>query len=311
METQIITNNYDKKLAETAMLIGNTPLIYFDSLSTEKVKIYAKAEWCQLGSSVKARAAFNIIKTAIQSGELEGKTLLDASSGNTAIAYAAVGARLGIPVSIFLPDNATEKRKLMLRALGAKLTLTPADEGTDGSQAAVKELFKNEPYKYFYADQYNNEANWKAHYHSTGIEIWNQTDGKITHFVNCLGTTGSFVGNTKRLREYNPNIKTVGFQPADPKNSLAGWKHLETARFVPGIFNDENLDKMMKVDIDKALPMIKHIAHNEGYLLGPSGASNLVGAAQVAETIDEGIIVTLLADDISKYDELFSQIENI
>lgn len=311
METQIITNRYVKKLADTAKLVGNTPLIYFDSLSTDKVKIYAKAEWNQLGASVKARAAFNIIKTALDTGQLIGKTLLDASSGNTAIAYASIGARLGIPVSIFLPDNATEKRKMMLRALGAKLTLTPAEEGTDGSQAAVKELYRKEPYNYFYADQYNNDANWQAHYNSTGIEIWKQTRGKITHFVNCLGTTGSFVGNSKRLREYNPNIKTVGFQPADPKYSTAGWKHLETARFVPGIFTDENLDEIMKVDMRKALSMIKHVANHEGYLLGPSGASNLIGATQVAKTIDEGIIVTLLADDISKYDELFSQIESI
>jgi cysteine synthase B len=283
--------------------IGNTPLIPFPSLSTDRTSVWAKAEWCQMGQSVKARAAFNIIKRALKTGELENRVLLDASSGNTAIAYASIGAKLGIPVAICLPKNASRKRKDILNALGAELHLTSELEGTDGAQQVARALFEEEPEKYFYADQYNNDANWQAHYHGTAVEILEQTKGRITHFVTGLGTTGSFVGNAARLKEHDPGIMTIALGPDSPMHFLEGWKHLETA-IVPGIFTDENIDRYLEIDSSEVLEMVKFIANHEGLLLSPSAAANLLGAKKVAESLEEGMVVTLLPDDISKYDEV-------
>ncbi|MCL4165298.1 UNVERIFIED_CONTAM: hypothetical protein GTU68_007313, partial [Idotea baltica] len=225
----------NKALAETSKLIGNTPLLYIASLSTDTVSIYAKAEWYQLGNSVKARAAYRIISQALHQGLLEDRILLDASSGNTAIAYASIAARLGISLEICLPANASQKRKDILLGLGTTLHLTSELEGTDGAQAFAKELVVKNPSKYYLADQYNNASNWQAHYFGTAEEIYQQSNAQVTHFVSGLGTTGSFVGNAKRLKELNSAIKTIALQPQSPMHILEGWKHLETA-VVPGIF---------------------------------------------------------------------------
>jgi S-sulfo-L-cysteine synthase (O-acetyl-L-serine-dependent) len=288
--------------------IGHTPLLKLSSLSTDRVEVYAKAEWYQLGNSVKARAAFRIISEAILAGLLEGRTLLDASSGNTAIAYASICAKLQIPLAICLPANASQKRKDILRALGTELHLTSELEGTDGAQAVARSMAEAEPERYFLADQYANPANWKAHYHGTAEEIWSQTDGIITHFVTGLGTTGSFVGNAAKLKALNPDIRTVALQPDSPMHLLEGWKHLETA-VVPAIFSEEHIDGYASVDSTGALDMIRFIAKHEGLLLSPSSAANLLGAKQLANTLKEGRIVTLLPDDASKYDEILQMIQ--
>lgn len=294
-------------LAEIAEQIGNTPLLAIRSLSTAKVKIYAKAEWQQLGNSVKARAAYQIISSAIGKGQLEGRSLLDASSGNTAIAYASICAKLNIPLEICLPANASQKRKDILKALGTTLHLTSELEGTDGAQAAAKELALASPEKYYLADQYSNDSNWKAHYHGTANEIYRQTEGRITHFITGLGTTGSFVGNSVRLKELNPAIRSIALQPDSPMHILEGWKHLETAA-TPKIFNEDNLDGYRSIDSLAALDMIRFIAKNEGILLSPSSAANLLGAKNLSNEIKEGVIVTLLPDDASKYDEILEML---
>jgi len=305
-----MTRNLDAPIAaltDTARLIGNTPLQRINSLSSDKVNIYAKLEWSQLGKSVKARAAYRIISKAVHQGLLDDRILLDASSGNTAIAYASICSRIGVPLEICLPANASQKRKDILKELGTTIHYTSELEGTDGAQVFARELAESNPGKYFLADQYNNTANWQAHYYGTAEEIYQQTDGQLTHFVTGLGTTGSFVGNAKRLKELNPSIKTVALQPDSPMHILEGWKHLETA-VVPGIFSDTDLDVYHQIDSSRALEMISFIAEKEGLLISPSSAANLVGAYELAAQLDQGTIVTLLPDDASKYDEVLKMI---
>ncbi len=276
-----------EKIKQLEPFIGNTPLFPLKNIfQKDGVEIYAKLEWQQLGGSVKARPAFNIIKQAVLSGELHpGKHLLDATSGNTGIAYAAVGAAMGIPVTLCLPENASKERKSILRAYGANLLLTSPVEGTDGAQQKAKELFAAEPEMYFYADQYTNEHNWKAHFHSTGHEIYHQTKGKATHFVAGLGTTGSFMGTGRRLKQYNPDIELVGLHPDTPMHGLEGWKHLETA-IVPRFYRPDLADRQLDIDTFKAYEMIKEAARAEGLLLSPSAAANLLGyrGSQPTET---------------------------
>ena len=285
--------------------IGNTPLFPIKQVyQNTGVKIFAKLEWQQLGMSVKARPAYQIIKDAILRGDLvEGKHLLDASSGNTAIAYAAIGAALGIPVTICLPENASEERKTYLKALGAELILTSRLGGTDDAQAVAKELAENNSQKYYYADQYGNDSNWKAHYLSTSEEIFRQTNGEITHFVTGLGTTGSFMGNSKRLKELNQNIHLTSLQPNAAMHGLEGWKHLETAK-VPAIYNPKIADQNLEIDTYEACDFVKEVARKEGLLISPSAGANLAGAIQVANQIESGVVVTLFPDDASKYGEV-------
>lgn len=263
----------------------------------------------QIGGSVKARAAYAIIKNAVEKGWLENKTLLDASSGNTAIAYAAICSKLNIPVEICLPSNASEKRKSYLNSLGAQLIYTSELEGTDGAQVVAKQLAQENPDKYYYADQYNNNANWQAHYRGTAIEIIQQTNGNITHFITGLGTSGSFVGTAKKLKEYNPDIITIALQPNSPLHFLEGWKHMPTAH-VPGIYDRTHVDELIEVDSEEAIHMIKQMARTEGLLISPSSAANIVGAKKLMESLgsDHNTIVTLMPDDISKYDEVLKMI---
>lgn len=307
MTTNVQYPRVTKQLISTQSQIGRTPLIPLDSLSTPTVKIFAKAEWMQLGQSVKARAAFSIISSAWKNQQLQNKILLDASSGNTAIAYASILSRLKIPLEICLPKNASPKRKAILRAFGATLHLTSELEGTDGAQSFARSLNNENPGKYFYADQYNNPANIWAHQLTTAPEIWSQTKGKVTHFIAGLGTTGSFVGTSKTLKNYNTKIKAVALQPDSPLHFLEGWKHLSTA-IVPGIYSEESIDEKRFIDSGEAMDMVKFVAKNEGILISPSSGANLLGAHQLSKNIKKGNIVTLLPDDISKYDDVLKTI---
>lgn len=304
MTTQI---QYPSGITASLPRVGNTPLLLLRSLSTDRVRIWAKAEWEQPGGSIKARAAHAIISKAIRSGGLHhGNSLLDASSGNTAIAYATLLNSLGWKPTICLPANASSERKNILKSLGAELILTSPLEGTDGAQQVARDLYTAHPEKYYYADQYANEANWQAHYFTTAEEIWSQTKGSITHFVAGLGTTGTFTGTGRRLKELG-NIKLIALQPDHPFHPLEGWKHLATAK-VPLIYDDSLADETRSIDSSGVYDMIRTVAADEGLYISPSGAANLLGALDVASGIEEGNIVTTLADSLDRYQEVHNEI---
>lgn len=288
--------------------VGNTPVVRMKKLVGKKgVELWAKQEWAQLSGSVKCRAAYRIFMDALQKGQLdEHRTLLDATSGNTGIAYAAIGAALGIKVALCLPENASIERKQILSSLGAEIIYTSRYEGTDGAQQAARELAGQYPDKYFYADQYKNENNWKAHYETTAVEIIRDLPD-LTHFVAGLGTTGTFVGTGRRLKEFNPRIELVSFQPDSALHGLEGWKHLETA-IVPAIYDPAVADRNLDVTTEEAYAMMKTAAREEGLLLSPSSAANLAGALKVIQTIGEGVVVTVLPDNADKYSELIKKI---
>jgi len=283
-------------------LIGNTPLIKLANLvGNPRVEIYGKAEWANPGGSVKDRPALNMILEGERSGALtRDKIIIDSTSGNTGIAYAMVAAARGYGVKLCLPKNASEERKRILEAYGVELVLTDPLAGSDGAILAVREIVAADPDKYFYPDQYNNPANWRAHYETTGVEIFEQTGGRVTHFVAGLGTSGTFVGTGRRLRELNPEVKLVSMQPDSPFHGLEGLKHMETA-IVPGIYDPALADEKVEVDTEEAHAMVKRLARREGWFVGISSAANVIAAMRVAERIDEGVIVTILADDASKY----------
>jgi cysteine synthase B len=286
--------------------IGNTPLMRIERITQHlpNVEIAAKAEWFNPGGSVKDRAALAMIQAGLASGKLRpGKTILDATSGNTGIAYAMIGAALGYPVKLFLPHSASEERKRILHAYGAELVMTPGDEGTDGAIRRVRELAAAEPENYFYPDQYSNAANWQAHYRGTANEIWEQTGGRITHFVAALGTSGTFVGTTRRLKELNPEIRFVSLQPDGPWNGLEGWKHMPTA-LRPAIYDDTLADENLEISTEESYRMVKRLAHEEGLLVSPSAAAALLGCLAVAEKITAdrtAVMVTVFADSAAKY----------
>ena len=283
-------------------LIGNTPLIKLANLvGNPRVEIYGKAEWANPGGSVKDRPALNMIIEGERTGALtRDKTIIDATSGNTGIAYAMIAAALGYRVKLCLPKNASEERKRILEAYGAELVLTDPLAGSDGAILAVREIVSADPDRYFYPDQYNNPANWRAHYETTGVEIFEQTGGRVTHFVAGLGTSGTFVGAGRRLRELKPEVKLISMQPDSPFHGLEGLKHMETA-IVPGIYDPALADEDVEIDTEEAHAMVKRLARREGWFVGISSAANVVASMKVAERIDEGVIVTVLADDASKY----------
>ena len=285
--------------------VGNTPLVRIKNLVSKKgVQLWAKQEWLQLSGSVKCRAAYRIFLDALQKGQLnQHKTLLDATSGNTGIAYAAIGSALGIKVTLCLPENASKERKQILTSLGAEIIYTSKYEGTDGAQELAKELNLKHPDKYFYADQYKNDNNWKAHYYTTAVEIFNDLPG-LTHFVTGLGTTGTFVGAGRRLKEFDPEIQLVSFQPDSALHGLEGWKHLETAK-VPGIYDSAVADKNLEVSTEEAYEIMRAAAKHEGLLLSPSSAANIAGALKV---IEDGIVVTILPDNADKYSEVIKKV---
>jgi cysteine synthase B len=288
--------------------IGNTPLLPVTRLFNRKgVKIYAKAEWEQLSGSVKARAAYHIIRAAVESGELpQGKTLLDATSGNTGIAYATLGRLLNIPVALCLPENASKERIAILKSSGAEIIYTSRFGGTDEAQEVAALLAEQNPEKYFYADQYKNDQNWKAHYDHTAIEILREQPG-ITHFVAGLGTTGTFTGNGRRLKEYNPNVQLIALQPDFALHGLEGWKHLETAK-VPAIYDPGLAHRFLEISTEEAHRLIRDVFKLENVLLSPSSAANLAGAIRVAEELEEGVVVTVLPDNADKYSEVIMQL---
>lgn len=308
--TLIIENDFELllDLQQVGKKIGRTPLQPIKHLfSKPRVNVYAKLEWEQLSGSVKARAAFNIIFGAVQSGQLNrNKTLLDATSGNTGIAYAAIGKELGIKVALCLPENASIERKNILQSLGAEIIYTSKFEGTDGAQEVAQSLALRHPERYFYADQYKNDQNWKAHYHHTSQEIL-QALPQITHFVAGLGTTGTFVGTGRRLKEYNRRIQLIGLQPDAALHGMEGWKHLETA-VVPGIYDEHLADSFLEIDTLEAYEMIKSAKKHEGLLLSPSAAANLVGAIKVAEKLETGTVVTVFPDNADKYGEVIQRL---
>ncbi|MGC2670751.1 MAG: cysteine synthase family protein [Candidatus Acidiferrum sp.] len=287
-------------------LVGSTPLLRLARIGGEfpNVEFCAKAEWFNPGGSVKDRPALSMIQAGLATGALRpGKTIIDATSGNTGIAYATIGAALGYPVKLCLPDSASRERKRILGALGAELVITSGDEGTDGAIRRVQEIVAAEPGKYFYPDQYSNPANWQAHYRTTAKEIWEQTGGSITHFIAALGTSGTFVGTARRLKELNPAIQCISLQPDAAFHGLEGWKHLETA-LRPAIYDDTLADETLLIGTEDAYRMVKRIARVEGLLVSPSAAAALLGCFQVARGVapnERAVIVTVFADSASKY----------
>ncbi|MFN8527478.1 MAG: cysteine synthase family protein [Anaerolineae bacterium] len=289
-------------------LIGNTPLLAFPRITAhlpENIAIYAKAEWTNPGGSVKDRAAANIIRQAERDGKLRpGMTIMDSTSGNTGIAYAMLGAAKGYRVKLFIPANASPERIAILRAYGAELELTDPLEGSDGAIRAVRALAAAHPDAYFYADQYNNPANWQAHYQSTGVEIWEQTGGTVTHFLAGLGTSGTLMGTGRRLKDYDPAVQIIALQPDSPFHGLEGLKHMPTA-IKPGIYDEFFPDRQIGISTEDTHEMARRLAREEGYLVGISAAAAMVGSLKVAEELaahgEPGVIVTLFADNAYKY----------
>lgn len=284
--------------------IGNTPLIKLRKVTEhlpDSVTVYAKAEHLNPSGSVKDRTALQIIIEAFHTGALEeGKTLIDSTSGNTGISYAMIGAALGIPVEIAMPASASEERKCILRSYGAKLTLTDPDEGSDGAQRYVLEKMKLQSSDYFYANQYNNDANWRAHFEGTGAEIVDQTEGLVSHFVAGIGTTGTFVGASRRLRSFNPKVKCFSVQPDQAKHGMKGLRYLKTA-LVPGIYDATIADAELSCSSDEAFAMTRRLAREEGLLVGISSGANVAAAVRVAEELEEGVVVTILCDSGNRY----------
>jgi cysteine synthase B len=285
-------------------LVGNTPLLRLARITEDlprNVEIYAKAEWYNPAGSIKDRPALNMILDGERTGQLTlGKTILDATSGNTGIAYAMIGAALGYPVKLCLPKNASPERKRILKSYGAELVLTSPLEGSDGAIREARRLHDADPERYFYPDQYSNPANWQAHYHGTALEIWEQTGGQVTHFIAGLGTSGTFVGTTRRLRELNRAVRCISFQPESPLGGIEGLKHMETA-IVPAIYDPDLADEDRRVPAEAAYAMTRRLAREEGLLAGVSSGAALVCALEMARDLDRGVIVTVFPDGGDKY----------
>ena len=285
--------------------VGNTPLVRLSRLPypdvAPGVSIYAKLEGCNPGGSVKDRPALSIVLDARRRGVLqEGMTILDASSGNTGIAYAMIGATLGYKLTLCLPKNANAERKAMLRAFGAEIVDTDPLEGSDGAIRMARRLVLEHPNDYVYLDQYGNDANWKAHFGSTGPEIWEETGGAVTHFVSTLGTSGTFVGTSRYLRERNPDVRCYSVEPDSPFHGLEGLKHMESA-IVPGIYDRSIATEAMGAPTEEALELVRRVAPEEGLLVGPSGGAALWAALEVAKELEEGVVVTIFPDGGERY----------
>lgn len=279
-------------------LIGNTPLLPIPHRYSPKVLAFAKLEYQNPGGSVKDRAAKAIVLDALAKGALQDKTLIDATSGNTGIAYAMIGSALGIPVALALPENASPERKRILAAYGVELHLTSPMEGTDGAQRFVADFMKERGDRYVWADQYNNPNNWRAHYDGTGPEIWRQTEGRVTHFVAGLGTTGTFVGTARFLSPHG--VRCIAVQPDNPMHGLEGWKHLPTAK-VPGIYDASVAHEQMEIGTEDGFAYAIAAARYLGLLISPSAAANLCALLRVVERLDEGTAVTVFPDNAFKY----------
>ena len=283
-------------------LIGNTPLARLRRIEPHPgVEIHAKLESRNPGGSVKDRAAASMIRAGLRSGALvPGKTLLDASSGNTGIALAMLGAALGYPVKLCVPSNVSTERKRLLDVYGADVVWTSPLEGSDGAIREARRLFALEPERYFYPDQYSNEANWRAHYETTAVEILAQTGGRITHFVAGLGTSGTFMGTGRRLRQENPSVRLISMQPDGPFHGLEGLKHMASA-IVPPIYDASLADEAVTVDTDEAWAMVRRLAREEGVFVGVSGAAGLVATLRAAASVERGVFVTIIPDGGERY----------
>jgi len=285
--------------------IGNTPLLRLYRVASDiplGVQVYAKAEHFNPGGSVKDRAALKMILDAKRNGQMgPGKKLLDATSGNTGIAYAMIGAAWGIPVTVCLPRNASPERKRILRSYGAEIIETDSDGTTDSAQRFARDLVAKFPRRYVYLDQYNNQSNWRAHYEGTGLEIWRQTKGRITHFITGIGTTGTFIGTSRRLKGFKPEVKTISVQPESPLHGIEGLKHLPTA-IVPGIYDPRLADDELTVSTEDAQEMTARLSSEEGLLVGTSSGANVFAALRLARTAAPGsVIVTILCDSGDRY----------
>lgn len=285
-------------------LVGNTPLIRLERVTaglSPQVEVYAKAEWFNPGGSVKDRPALQIIREAEEKGLLTpDKVLLDATSGNMGIAYAMFGAARGFRVRLVIPENASPERISVLRAYGAELVFSDPLEGSDGAIREAQRLAAADPEHTFYADQYNNPANWRAHFRTTGLEVWQQTGGRVTHFVAGLGTSGTLMGAGRRLKAFNPDIQLIGVQPDAPFHGLEGLKHMATA-IVPGIYRPELVDRQLTVRTEEAYAMVRRLAREEGLFVGVSAGAALVAALEVARELEQGVIVTVFPDSGYKY----------
>ena len=289
--------------------IGRTPLLRLRRITRSlpaSIEVYGKAEHLNPGGSVKDRPALAMILAAERNGKLRaGMSILDASSGNTGIAYAMIGAARGYPVTLCLPKNASRQRKQILKSFGVNVIETDPLQSTDGAQVVARAMFQKEPEKYFYADQYNNPANWRAHYDTTAPEIWEQTAGRVTHFVAGLGTSGTFVGTTRRLKDLNPNVQGISMQPDSPLHGLEGLKHMQTAT-VPGIYDSTIADENVEVSTDEAQEMVRRLAREEGLLVGTSSGANVFAALRLAGSLGDdevraAVIVTILCDGGERY----------
>lgn len=293
--------NRRKNIIET---IGNTPLFELTKIAPalNGVRVFAKAEYLNPSGSVKDRAARAMVLEGIRSGKLtKEKSILDATSGNTGIAYAMIGASLGYKVTLCLPKNTSQIRKLILRAFNAKIIETDPLQSSDGAQLAAIKLAQEHPDKYFYADQYNNDENWKAHFNTTAVEIWEQTDKKITHFVSGMGTSGTFVGTSRGLKKLNPSIKTIAMQPDSPLHGLEGMKHMAST-IIPGIYDKSIADGQIDIDTEDAQDMALLLARKEGLFVGISSGANVCAAIKLAATLPpDSIVVTILCDNGFRY----------
>jgi cysteine synthase B len=295
------------KLGQSSLdRIGNTPLLRLERIARDlpNVQLLGKAEWYNPGGSVKDRAAFNIVKEGRRCGKFSaGKTLLDSTSGNTGIAYAMIGAAEGFPVTLCMPENVSVERKRILFAYGANIIYTDPADGSDGAITTARELYAREPEKYFYADQYSNPANWQAHYHGTAEEIWQQTEGRITHFVAMLGTSGTFMGTSRRLKELNPNVRCISLQPDSAFHGIEGAKHMASA-IVPKIYDPKLADEDIEIATEDAYGYAIRASREEGLLLGISAGAAIAGCIQVARRLredQEAVMVTIFPDSGDKY----------
>ena len=286
--------------------VGNTPLIQLKRLAAEaqlpnSVKLFAKAEWFNPSGSVKDRPALNIIRTAEWQGKLRrGITLLDSTSGNMGISYAMFGAARGYRVKLALPENASPERVAILRAYGAEIVFSDPLEGSDGAILVAREIARKNPESYYFANQYNNPANWQAHYFTTANEVWRQTNGKLTHFIAGLGTSGTFVGVSRRVKELNPHVKCISVQPDNPFNGLEGLKHMATA-IQPAIYDPYLADRNIGIRTEAAYEMARKLARIEGLFTGISAAAAVAAAIDLARELSKGVVVTLLPDNGYKY----------
>jgi cysteine synthase B len=299
----VVTPGPSRPSGSVVDLIGNTPLIRLTSFEAglRDIELYAKAEWQNPGGSVKDRPAARMIADAERAGKLtRDKIILDATSGNTGIAYAMIGSARGYRVRLCVPENVTPERKKVLRAFGAEVVFTSPMEGSDGAILRARAMYAANPELYFYPDQYNNDSNWRAHFDTTGPEILEQTGGRITHFVAGLGTSGTFVGVGRRLRQAKPSIRLVSVQPDSPLHGLEGLKHMDSA-IVPGIYDPTLADEDIRVSTEEAFDVTRRLARQEGLLVGPSSGANLAGALRVARKTADAVIVVIFCDGGDKY----------